>query len=70
MEDRIGRSHYVVEPGGALDKTLEIAERVTENAQISSYMLLHGLRHIRRTSPEDGCFSESLVQGECPELCV
>jgi len=62
MGDRIGLSHYIVEPGGARDKTLEIAERVAGNAQISGNMMLHGLGRISRMSPEDGFFTGSLAQ--------
>jgi (methylthio)acryloyl-CoA hydratase len=60
--DRLGLSHYLVEPGTALEKAIEIAENVAGNAPISNYMMLHALMHIDDMPQAPGYFTESLAQ--------
>jgi len=58
----IGLSHYLVEPGQALSKAIEIAENVAGNAPISNYMMLNAIPMIAQMPPEAGLFTESVAQ--------
>lgn len=58
---RLGLSHYLEEPGRALDKALELAERVAANAPLSNYAILNAISRIEDMSMADGLFTESLV---------
>jgi enoyl-CoA hydratase/carnithine racemase len=60
--EQMGLAHYVVPAGSALVKATEIANRVSENAQISNYMMLQALRYIGDMPEEPGHFTESLAQ--------
>lgn len=58
---RLGLSHYLEEPGRALDKALELAERIAGNAPLSTYAILNAISRIEDMSMSDGLFTESLV---------
>jgi enoyl-CoA hydratase/carnithine racemase len=60
--ERLGLAHYVVAPGKALEKAVEIARNVAENAPISNYMILQALQHIEEMPASAGYFTESLAQ--------
>ncbi len=60
--ERLGLSHYMVEPGQALERALEIAENVAGNAPISNYMMLQALANIDQMPDAAGLFAESLAQ--------
>ncbi|WP_236793747.1 crotonase/enoyl-CoA hydratase family protein [Amycolatopsis sp. GM8] len=60
--ERLGLVHYVVEPGKAMQKALEIARTVIHNAPISNYMILHALQEIGEMPASAGYFTESLAQ--------
>lgn len=59
---QIGLSHYIVEPGQAEAKAMEIAHKVAANAQISNYMMLQALSNIEQMPDGAGFFTESLAQ--------
>ena len=58
---RLGLSHYRVEPGQALGKALELAERMAGNAPLSNYAILNAIPRIEDMSMRDGLFTESLM---------
>ena len=58
----LGLSHYLVEPGQALPKALELAEHIAGNAPISTYMTLNAIRLIASMPAEAGLFTESVAQ--------
>lgn len=60
--ERIGLSHYVVEPGEAMATALEIAENVAGNAKISNYMMLNALSMIEDMPAQAGLFTEAVAQ--------
>jgi len=60
--ERLGLSHYLVEPGESLKTALEIAENVGGNAQISNYMMLYALAQISEMPDEPGLFTEAVSQ--------
>jgi (methylthio)acryloyl-CoA hydratase len=57
-----GLSHYISEPGKALEQALAIADNVAGNAAISNYMMLQALAHIADMPNSAGLFTESLAQ--------
>ncbi|WP_425098791.1 crotonase/enoyl-CoA hydratase family protein [Tropicibacter sp. S64] len=52
---------YVAEDGKALDKAVEIAERMAQNAEFTNYAIINALPRIADMSSEDGLFTESMV---------
>ncbi len=58
---RLGFSHYLVSPGAALAKAVEIAQSVVRNAPLSNYMMLNAIARIHDMSMSDGLFTESLA---------
>ena len=60
--DRLGLSHYLVEPGKALEKAIELAKVVAGNAPIPNYMIIQALPRIADMSASDGLWTESIAQ--------
>lgn len=60
--EQLGLSHYVVEPGKAMETALEIAENVAANAKISNYMMLNALSMIEDMPAQAGLFAEAVAQ--------
>ena len=58
---RLGLSHYLVEPGQALAKAMEIARKISTNAPRSNYAILNAIPRIEDMSAKDGLFTESLM---------
>jgi enoyl-CoA hydratase/carnithine racemase len=58
---RLGLSHYLVAPGEAFAKALELAERIAGNAALSNYAILNAIPRIEDMSMKDGLFTESLM---------
>jgi len=60
--EQLGLSHYVVEPGKAMETALEIAANVAANAKISNYMMLNALSMIEDMPAQAGLFAEAVAQ--------
>lgn len=58
---RIGLSHYLVEPGGALAKGRELALRIAENAELANWAIVTALPRIAEMSAGNGYYVESLT---------
>lgn len=58
---RIGLVHYVVPPGTALQRALDVATTVAGNAPLSNMMILQALPRIAAMAPTEGLFTESLA---------
>lgn len=56
-----GLSQYVVEDGNALDKAIEIAQRLATNAPQSNYAIVHALPRIAEANPREGYFMEAMM---------
>lgn len=56
----LGLAHYVVEKGGALDKAMELAATIADNATLSNYVMIHAISRIEDMAKADGLFTESL----------
>jgi (methylthio)acryloyl-CoA hydratase len=59
--ERIGLAQYLVPQGAALEKALEIAKRISENAPMTNFALTHGLPRIAEQSSDHGYFTEALL---------
>lgn len=58
---RLGLSHYLVEPGQALAKAQELAQRVLENAELANWAIVSALPRIAELAAGNGYFVESLT---------
>ncbi len=59
--ESIGLAQYLVAQGSALEKALEIAKRIAENAPMTNFALTHGLPRIAEQSSDHGYFTEALL---------
>lgn len=57
----LGFSQYLTDAGGAFDKAMELAERVTTNAPLTNFAVLQALPMIAEASPQVGLMMESLM---------
>ena len=51
----------VVDDGAGLNKGIELAERVAENAPLSNFAVMHVLPRIAESDPSSGSLTESLM---------
>ena len=59
--ERIGLAQYLVLKGQALDKAMELAARIAENAPLTNYALMHALPRIAEQPADQGFFTEALM---------
>lgn len=59
--ERVGLAQYLVPTGTALDKALELAQRMAANAPMTNYALMHALPRIAEQSTDHGLFTEALM---------
>jgi enoyl-CoA hydratase/carnithine racemase len=58
---RVGLSQYVVQEGRALEHAIELAKKVTSNAPMSNYAIIHALPRIAEQSSDHGYLTEALM---------
>jgi len=56
-----GFAQYLTEPGGALPKAIELAERIAGNAPLTNFAVLQALPMIAESNPQTGLLMESLM---------
>src|SRR6201993_205353 len=56
-----GFAQYLVEAGRALDKALELGERIAANAPLTNFAVLQALPMIAEANPQTGLLMESLM---------
>ncbi len=61
--ERAGFAQYLVPEGTALDKAIELAKRIAQNAPLTNYALMHALPRIAEQSSDHGFFTEALMAG-------
>lgn len=59
--EQIGLSQYVVEEGKGLEKAIELAKKINENAGMTNYALMHVLPRIVESNQESGLMMEALI---------
>ena len=59
--ERLGFAQYLVPTGTALDKAIELAQRVATNAPLTNYALMHALPRIAEQSADHGLFTEAMI---------
>jgi enoyl-CoA hydratase/carnithine racemase len=57
----LGFSQYLTAEGGAFDKAMELAEKVTQNAPLTNFAVLQALPMIAEANPQTGLLMESLM---------
>jgi (methylthio)acryloyl-CoA hydratase len=61
--ERAGFAQYLVAEGQALEKAIELAQRVAGNAPLTNYALMHALPRIAEQPADHGFFTEALISG-------
>ncbi|HSV46920.1 MAG TPA: crotonase/enoyl-CoA hydratase family protein [Ramlibacter sp.] len=59
--ERIGFAQYLVPPGQASIKAMELAQRVAQNAPLTNYALMHALPRIAEQPSDQGFLTEALM---------
>lgn len=57
----LGFAQYLVAPGAALDKAIELATRIAQNAPMTNYSLMHALPRIAEQPADHGFLTEGLI---------
>jgi (methylthio)acryloyl-CoA hydratase len=57
----LGFAQYLVAPGQALVKAMELAQRIATNAEMTNYALIHALPRIAEQTADHGFFTEALM---------
>jgi enoyl-CoA hydratase/carnithine racemase len=57
----VGISHYLVAPGQAVARALELARRIAANAPLSNFAVMQALPRIADMAQSEGLFVESLM---------
>ena len=57
----LGFAQYYVAAGAALDKAIELATRIAENASMTNYALIHALPRIAEQPADHGFLTEGLM---------
>jgi enoyl-CoA hydratase/carnithine racemase len=57
----LGISHYLVDSGTGLEKALELAGKVSANAPMTNFAVLHALPRIAEADPATGYLTEALM---------
>src|SRR5271157_4031426 len=60
--ERLGLSHYLVEPGKALEKAIELANAIAKNPRIPYYLIVQAIPRIADMPAADGLCTESVAQ--------
>lgn len=59
--ERVGFSQYLVEDGEGLNKAIELAQKISTNAGMTNYALMHVLPRIIDAGQDGGLMMESLI---------
>lgn len=57
----IGLSQYLVGEGEALDRAIELAQRIADNAPLTNFAVMHALPRIADQAASEGMLTESLM---------
>lgn len=57
----VGFSQYLTEPGEGMAKALQLADRISKNAPLTNYAVMHALPMISEADPRTGLMAESLM---------
>lgn len=59
--ERLGFAQYLVPQGTALEKAIDLAQRIATNAPLTNYALMHALPRIAEQSADHGFLTEALI---------
>jgi enoyl-CoA hydratase/carnithine racemase len=54
-------TQYLVPPGAAFEKAMELAQRIATNAPMTNFALMHALPRIAEQPADHGLFTEALM---------
>ncbi len=58
---QVGLSHYLVGGGDGLQKALDLARKIAQNAPLTNFAVMHALPRIAEANQDHGFFTESLM---------
>lgn len=61
--DRLRLSHYLVEQGSGLEKAIELARKIANNAPLANFAIIQAIPRIVEQDPNAGLFTEMLMAG-------
>jgi enoyl-CoA hydratase/carnithine racemase len=56
-------THYLVEPGAGLEKGIELAQKIAQNAPLANFAIIQAIPRIVEQDPSAGLFTEMLMVG-------
>lgn len=56
-------THYLVEPGNGLEKGIELAQKIAQNAPLANFAIIQAIPRIVEQDPQAGLFTEMLMVG-------
>ena len=59
--ERVGLTQYLVPQGTALEKAMELAARIAQNAPLTNYALMHALPRIAEQPADQGYLTEAMM---------
>ena len=59
--ERVGFAQYLVPAGQAVDKAIELAQRIAQNAPLTNYALMHALPRIAEQPADQGYLTEAMM---------
>ena len=59
--ERVGFAQYLVPAGQAVDKAIELATRIAQNAPLTNYALMHALPRIAEQPADQGYLTEAMM---------
>jgi (methylthio)acryloyl-CoA hydratase len=59
--ERLGFSQYLVDEGQSINKAVELAHRIAQNASLTNFALIQALPRIAEQSADQGHFTEALM---------
>ena len=59
--ERVGFAQYLVPAGQAVDKAIELAKRMAQNAPLTNYALMHALPRIAEQPADQGYLTEAMM---------
>jgi enoyl-CoA hydratase/carnithine racemase len=57
----VGLSQYVVDDGSGLERALELAQRIAQNAPQTNFAIIQALPRIAEANPREGYFMEAMM---------
>lgn len=60
---KVGLCQYVVKEGQSFDKAMELAQKITENPELSNFAISSAISHIQNMPAIDASYAEAFIAG-------